>query len=154
MIRQHTPSFWPRVLAFPPVLKRCTAEIDQVTTLALLDGLDFMPFTAEGDYAAFAAVYLMMEQKGVWGRVIYDWYKAFGGDPTYIQGQLYVSARVQGEFPPHPNTRDAIKDSDDDDPDGEREGVAAGVGGGGPDGGGGGGEVPVQERPAEVPPVH
>ena len=93
-----------------------------------------------------------MELKGVRGRDIYARYRALGGDPTYIRGQLYFSARVQGELHPHPSTRDAINDSDDSDPDGEREDAAVG-GGDGPDGGDGGGEVPVLERPAQASPV-
>ena len=50
-------------------------------------------------------------------------------------------------MPPHPNTREAIGDSDDSDPDGEREELAAGG-----DGGGEGG-VSASEQPAQVPPT-
>ena len=72
--------------AFPPLLMRRTAEIDPVTVPTLLGGLDFQTFVVEGDYAAFAALYLMREPKGVRGRHIYARYRALGGDPTYIRG--------------------------------------------------------------------
>ena len=76
---------------------RRTAEIEPVMVQALLGGLGFHSFVEEGDYAAFAALSLMRKPKGVRGRIIYDRYRALGGDPTYIRGQLYLSGRVPGE---------------------------------------------------------
>ena len=58
VVRQHTPSLWPRVPVFPPLLMRRTAEIDPGMVQALLEGLDFQTFVRVGDYAAFAALYL------------------------------------------------------------------------------------------------
>ena len=149
VIRQHTPRLWPRVPAFPPLLMRRTAEIDPGMAQVLLEGLDFQNFIQVGDYVAFADRYLQREPKGVRGRTIYARYRALGGDPLYIRGQLYISGRVPREMPPIPSTRDTIEDSDDDDPDGEREEMAAG-GGGGPEGGDGGGDVPMPEQPTPV----
>ena len=70
VVRQHTPSIWPRVPAFPPLLMRRTAEIDPVSIQTFLGGLDFQTFVEEGDYIAFATRYLMRDPKGVRGRVI------------------------------------------------------------------------------------
>ena len=65
VVRQHTHDIWPRVPAFLPLLMRRTAEINSIMVLALQEGLDFRTFVEEGDYAAFAALYLMREPKGV-----------------------------------------------------------------------------------------
>ena len=50
VVHQHTPTIWPRVPCFPPLLMRRTTEIDPITVQALLDGLDFLPYTEEGGY--------------------------------------------------------------------------------------------------------
>ena len=68
---------------------RQTAEIDPVMVQALLDSLDFIPLTQEGDYAAFAALYLMREPKGVRARHIYARYRAQGGFDIYPRSSVH-----------------------------------------------------------------
>lgn len=86
MVQQKTPAVWPWVSVHPLTLMRQTLEIEPIMVHALLDGLDFINLAHEGDYAAFAARYLMREEKGVRGWVFYERYAALGGDPTYIRG--------------------------------------------------------------------
>lgn len=101
---------------------RRTGEIDLVTVLALIDELDFLTFTEEGDYATYPYRYLMREPKGSRCQEFYDQHRTlggWGGNPDYIRGQLYLSRVVPGHLPPVPNQRDNISDSDGEDPDGE-----------------------------------
>lgn len=68
-----------------PFLMRRTVEVSGADVTTLLDGLDSLTLTQEGDYTAFAACFLMREEKGVRGRAIYDRYRALGGSPNYIR---------------------------------------------------------------------
>lgn len=83
---------------FPSTLMRRTCEMSLVEVLALVDGLDFLTFIEEGDYAIFVARYLVGEPKGTRGQVFYDRYLALGGDPNYIRGQLHLSKKIPGHL--------------------------------------------------------
>ncbi|KAM7470514.1 hypothetical protein LguiA_008697 [Lonicera macranthoides] len=130
---------------------RRTGEIDPVTVQALVDGLGFQAFVEEGDYAVFAARYLMREPKGTRGRVFYERYRALGGDPHYIRGQTYLARAIPGHLPPVPDQRDNIPDSEDEDPEGDRDVPAAAEGGGRPEGEGGDATAVPEPSPQATP---
>lgn len=126
-------------------------KIAPVEVLALVDGLDFLTFTQEGDCDVFVAYNLMRESNGSWGRVFYDHCKLLGEDSNYIQVQLHLSRTFPGHLPSVPNQRDNVLNLDDEDLDGDMEvPPAAGVDGDNPEADDGGGEVLVLKQPPQT----
>lgn len=139
---------------------RRTGEIPEADVTTLIVGLDFLTLIRKGDFAAFAAHFLMREEKEVHGRVIYDRYRALGGNPNYIRSQLHMLRTISGHLPsfpghlpPFPNQRERVQDSNDDD-DADREREVPPVDGGQGDGEGDGAaptfEQLTQDSPVQV----